>query len=494
MNYSRTHLITDAIRHEGAKLSSQGALTVDSRPHTGRSPNAKYIVRDEITENLVDWEQNQPLSEGDFKSYKGLFLTYATHPYDMPNGGTPLYSQSVLAGHDTDHQLAVRVHTSLAWHGLFASNMFITPTESEIKKISIEHEHFDLYCIPHLLDEPRVLISFKERTILIGGTQYAGEIKKSIFTVMNFLCPQKNMLSMHCSVNTDLDHKNASIFFGLSGTGKTTLSSDESRILIGDDEHVWSDSGLFNIEGGCYAKTINLKEEDEPQIYRASQLYGSILENVVLNGDTTPDFDDISMSQNGRSSYPLEYIKNSSKKGLCGHPNNVIMLTCDAFGVLPPVSKLNPAEAVEQFLLGYTAKVPGTEVGVQEPKMTFSACFGAPFMPLPPKEYAKILENKLKEHEVDCWLVNTGWAGGPYGVGSRMSISLTRKIINSINNGELSQFPTKVHEYTGLSIPQCDILIPNDVLQPELSWDSLSDYKNKLSSLQEEFEKILCPS
>ena len=377
----------------------------------------------------------------------------------------------------------MRVYTERASHSLFARNMFI-PLDGET-----EFSTYWVYHFPSLLKEPTVLISFSERTVLISGTLYSGEIKKSIFTALNYHFPHDlGYLPMHCSVNVDKNRENPAIFFGLSGTGKTTLSSDPNRILIGDDEHGWTDAGLTNFEGGCYAKTIRLTREDEPQIWDACHTRGTILENVVLT-DGKPNFDDDLHTENGRASYPTTSISNADEDGYVNcHPTNVIMLTCDAFGVLPPVVKLTPHEAVEQFSLGYTAKVAGTEAGVTEPVATFSPCFGAPFMPLPARAYADLLKRKILTHDVQCWLVNTGWAGGPYGVGERMPIKTTRLIIDGILDGTLAQRSVMEHQYTGFYIP-IHPQIKLNVLFPERGWDNLDDYKRKINELMNLFKK-----
>jgi len=349
--------------------------------------------------------------------------------------------------------------------------MFIPNTHPSFK------ESYTIFHFPNLSKEPQVIISFEEKTILISGTHYSGEIKKSIFTVLNYWFPIGwKYLSMHCSVNIDLNRENPAIFFGLSGTGKTTLSSEPGRILIGDDEHGWTSTGLVNFEGGCYAKTIRLSKEDEPDIYHACSQKGTMLENVVIKNGI-PDYDDATLSENARASYPTKSLPGADPDGFVNlHPKNIIMLTCDSFGVLPPVARLSSIEAVEQFLLGYTSKVAGTEAGIKEPQATFSPCFGQPFMPLPAYEYAKLLKVLIEEHSVNCWLVNTGWTGGPYGVGSRIPISVTRDIIKHVHSGDLANSRTHLHEYTGLTVPLLDS-IPRKILYPEEGWDDIEEYK-----------------
>ena len=481
-NLSRSNLVHKSLielGNQNAKLTNTGALAVRTGQHTGRSPNAKFIVEDDITKDLVDWNNNQKMSEKEFKLFRNYFLTKVS---DDPGF---VYTQQVFAGQHDDHKIPLQVFTSKAWQSLFVKNMFVAPTSEELGSFDPE---FTLYCIPEATDEPRVVISFKEKLILIGGTWYAGEMKKSMFTVLNFLYPQKDILPMHCSVNVALDNKESisTVFFGLSGTGKTTLSSDEGSLLLGDDEHGWSEDGLFNFEGGCYAKVINLSKKAEPVIYEASQQFGAILENVEVDKKGFVDFDSNKWTENTRASYPLEFISTWPEK-VAGHPTNIIMLTCDAYGVLPPVAKLTPNQAVRQFLLGYTAKVAGTEKGVTEPQPTFSHCFGSPFMPMRPKVYANLLKKKIKDHNVNCWLVNTGWTGGPYGTGSRMPIDLTRSIVDLIRYGKLKKCKFKKHAYTDLNIPIDCEEIPDNILKPELGWENKEEYVQKASELMAKF-------
>ena len=480
-NLTSEQLIEEALLNNEGTLSVHGALVTTTGSCTGRSPNAKAIVYDQITAGAIDWGNNSKVSTQEFRDLAEKFIFY--------KGGRKTYAQDVWAVRDERYSIPIRIHTKQAKHSLFVRNMFI-PHDSRAR--TGFSPQWELFQFPGLSNDPRVWISFEDKQILISGTNYSGEIKKSVFTVLNFLFPQTEDLPMHCSVNVDKDRKNAAIFFGLSGTGKTTLSSDENRVLIGDDEHAWTDSGLTNFEGGCYAKTINLSKEDEPQIYQACHRRGTILENVVTNNGV-PDFFDSSITQNGRASYPTSFISGADDAGFVDvHPSNIIMLTCDAFGVLPPVMKLTPEEAVNQFLLGYTAKVAGTESGVNEPKATFSPCFGAPFMPLPPGEYGKILMSKIKKHKPNCWLVNTGWTGGPYGVGKRMPISVTRSIIDMIHSGELASLPTLTHDFTGFEMPVVDEdVIPTETMFPELGWNSLPEYRQKVDALMKEFDSRL---
>ena len=478
-NLNRAALVKWALLKGNNKprLTNDGALVVETAPHTGRSPDAKFIVKDSITDELVDWDNNQSITEEEFEKHEKLFMEHISFRV--------LYEQDLYAGFDPEHQLPVRIHTSKAWHSLFARNMFFHPKWDDIDSFEPE---FNVYSVPSASTKPTVYISFKKKLILISGTDYAGEIKKSVFTVLNFLLPQKGVLPMHCSVNVDPNGPTSTIFFGLSGTGKTTLSSDEGTFLVGDDEHGWSDSSLFNFEGGCYAKTVRLSEEEEPLIYEACHQFGTILENVVTQ-DGQVDFDDTRITENTRASYPLEFIDNTWGEPWCDHPNNIIMLTCDAYGVLPPVARLDPDKAVEQFLLGYTAKVAGTEKGITKPEPTFSYCFGSPFMPLRPKQYAALLRDKIKKHNVNCWLVNTGWTGGPYGEGSRISIELTRKIVKGIQSGAFNGDKCKYekHLYTNFEIPVLPGYIPQEVLFPEKGWPSLDDYKKNARTLMSKF-------
>jgi phosphoenolpyruvate carboxykinase (ATP) len=455
---------------ESEKLKS-GAICVLTGRHTGRAAKAKSYVRDNETESKVDWSSNASCTREYFDSELRSFHDYMRC---VPR----LFCQEVQAVRDPSHRLNIVVYTETPHHSLFVRNMFITDTVGFNGK-----DLWRVYHFPKKSSEPQILISFEKKAILITGTSYSGEIKKSIFSVLNFTFPQNGNLPMHCSVNVDKERGNPAVFFGLSGTGKTTLSSDEKRILIGDDEHGWTEQGITNFEGGCYAKTVRLSKISEPQIWEACNKPNTILENVVVTPELEPDFDDVSITENGRASYSCSSVPGSDIQGFVNkHPKNIVMLTCDAFGVLPPVMKLSPDEAVEQFLLGYTAKVAGTEVGVSEPQATFSACFGAPFMPLPPLEYAKILRKKIAKHETKCWLVNTGWSGGPYGVGTRMPISTTRTIIDKIHDGTLEDCEVFKHELTGFTVPNCTD-IPENLLKPELGWSDQSEYKNKAEEL-----------
>ncbi len=464
----RGQLITEAIQ-SGAVLTNNGSLCIDTTPHTGRSPNAKKIVRDSVTDETVDWSTNNQISPKDFQELK-LEAEY--------NLSVKSYRQIVQAGKDPKTAILVEIICERPEHALFVQNMF-TPVETN------RPPHLRLWSIPSLRKEPIVAMNMSSREIVIAGTKYSGEIKKSVFTYLNFVYPELGILPMHCSVNVSIDEPyDATIFFGLSGTGKTTLSADYNRRLIGDDEHGWSSEKIFNFENGCYAKTIGLTREKELEIYNASTQFGAILENVAIN-NFSPDFDNVEITQNGRASYPLTHIPNIVKSGIFeGDPKNIVMLTCDAFGVLPAVSKLSNTEAREQFLLGYTAKVAGTEVGIQEPKATFSPCFGAPFMPRKPSVYGDILKKKLDESDTQCWLVNTGWFGGGPGKGKRISLDLTRRIIRMINGGTLGLAPTVMHTFTGNTVPVSSE-IPKEYIHPHLGWDSVNEYVKTLENLTE---------
>ena len=467
-----------SIERGESTLLRSGAICTQTGVYRGRAPDAKYYVMDDVTKDTLDWSKNNSITE---KQFSTLLSEYQSYKDKLPE----FFCQEVTAVRDPRYSLDVIIYTEMAKHALFARNMFI-PGGSPLTRGA---DPFFMYHLPNKQQEAQVVISLKERIILIAGSHYSGEIKKSIFSVLNFLLPQSGHLPMHCSVNVGVDGSSPAIFFGLSGTGKTTLSSDEKRVLIGDDEHGWTDQGLTNFENGCYAKTINLSQEAEPQIWEACNKPETILENVVFHPESlVPDFSDSLYTENTRASYPCSSISGADKAGyINSHPNNIIMLTCDAFGVLPAVMKLSPDVAVKQFILGYTAKVAGTEAGITEPKATFSACFGAPFMPLHPNQYAEILKKKIVEYDTDCWLVNTGWTGGGYGTGTRMPISATRLIIDKIHDGTLSECQLFVHEPTGFSVPDCKDL-PEELLKPELSWKDNAEYHIKSSHLMDLFK------
>ncbi len=479
-NLRSDELIKRAIAQNEAIVTNSGVIVSNTHPHTGRSPKAKQIVLDDITRNTVDWSNNEITLPQIFDERLKYFLCYK-------NNADKVFIQDVKAVRDERYSINVRIYTATAKHSLFCRNMFIPCHVSDESGFAPDWEvlHF-----PSIAAEPSVLISLTKKLILISGTSYAGEIKKSIFTVLNYALPEAGILPMHCAVNVDRNRANPTIFFGLSGTGKTTLSADPKRILIGDDEHAWTDEGLTNFEGGCYAKTINLTKESEPEIWEACFKKGTMLENVVIkNGE--PDFFDSTITENGRSSYKTSVIENADTAGFVDkHPKNIIMLTCDSFGVLPPIMKLSDDEAVKQFLIGYTSKVAGTEQGIKKPKCAFSACFGLPFMPRKPIEYAEILRKKIKKHNVNCWFVNTGWTGGPYGIGRRIPLKITRAIIEHINNGKLAKVRYFKHKYTGFSVPIVpDVIIPSEILEPEKGWESLHAYEKSVKHLMGLMEK-----
>lgn len=466
------------VQGEAIRLET-GALVTKTGKYTGRCPDAKFFVCDEEDElaRTIDWKNNSAISSDDFRKVKDTIVSYL----EKNAWRKQPITQTVFAGADKAHSLKVNITTELICHAVFVQNMFV-----EHLADTPSFQEWNLLSAPGAHDDPKVLIDLHNREILITGTYYAGEIKKAVFTVMNYLMPARNVLPMHCSVNSNLDGSAPAIFFGLSGTGKTTLSSDHGRTLIGDDEHGWSPEGLFNFEGGCYAKVINLSKEDEPQIWAAAHTEGSILENVVVK-DGKPDFTDATITENTRASYDISAIADASSTGVCSHPTNVIFLTCDAFGVLPPVSRLTEQQAIDHFCMGYTAKVAGTEAGVKEPTATFSHCFGAPFMPLDVSVYAKLLQEKITKHSVNCWLVNTGWAGGGYGKGERMPISVSRTIVRAIVSGELVDLPFATHEATGLSIPLSIDESTDNFLVPEALWPSAQEYNEACAKLMQMF-------
>jgi phosphoenolpyruvate carboxykinase (ATP) len=486
-NLSTPKLVEAAIRNGEGVLSSRGALVSETGKRTGRSPKDKFTVKDTITENKVDWGSvNLPFDPDKFDALYDQVLEYLA--------GKEVYVQDLFCGADPRYQLPIQVINEMAWHNLFVRQLFIRPTAEELKTHKPE---FTIVSAPGFLADPKrdgtnsevfVIVNFTRRLVIIGGTQYAGEMKKSIFGVMNFLLPDRNVFPMHCSANVGEDGVSA-LFFGLSGTGKTTLSADPTRRLIGDDEHGWSADGVFNFEGGCYAKCIKLSEQNEPQIWNALD-FGSVLENVVLDPATrVPNYDDDSRTENTRAAYPVEHIDNAVIPGFGGHPKNVVFLTADAFGVLPPVSKLTPEQAMFHFMSGYTAKVAGTEAGVTEPQATFSTCFGAPFMPLPPKVYAEMLGSRLREHNAQCWLVNTGWQGGPYGIGKRMSLPYTRAMVNALVEGDLDEVAFEIEPSFGLSIPKEVPGVPSELLNPRNSWKDKAAYDKMAADLSARFEK-----
>jgi phosphoenolpyruvate carboxykinase (ATP) len=482
-NYVAPELIEAAIRRGEGTLADMGPFVAVTTPHTGRSPNDKFVVKEPSSEADVDWGKvNQPLDPAHWDVLKADVKAYLN---TLPE----LFVQDLYCGADPSTRLSVRYILPNAWHAAFVRNMFIRPAVEELATFA---PNFTVYHAPEFQADPAkhgtrtgtfIVLNLAERTILIGGTRYAGELKKSMFTVMNYLLPKQGVLSMHCSANIGPEGDTA-LFFGLSGTGKTTLSADPERGLIGDDEHGWSREGTFNFEGGCYAKVINLSAEGEPDIYQTTQMFGTILENVVLNQPSrTVDFANQSITENTRASYPLPYIKNHVPSGRGGHPKNVVFLTADAFGVLPPIAKLTPEQAMYYFLSGYTAKVAGTERGVTEPQATFSACFGAVFLVWHPTKYAEMLGELLRTHKAQVWLVNTGWSGGAYGTGKRMKLGYTRAMVRAALDGSLATAQYATDPIFGLSIPQAVEGVPSDVLDPRATWSDGAAYDAQAKKL-----------
>jgi len=486
-NLTAPQLALHAIRRGEAKLSEDGALIVRTGVHTGRSVADKFVVDEPSTTADVWWGKiNQKLGRAQFAT-----LVARTQAYLQ---GRDLFTQDLYAGADPAQRVRVRVVSTSAWHALFARNMFIRPPARDLAAFQPDYVilHAPEFQADPAIDGVRsstaIALSFAQRVIVIAGTEYAGEIKKSIFTVMNWQLPGTGMLPMHCSANIGRDGDTA-LFFGLSGTGKTTLSSDPDRKLIGDDEHGWGPDGVFNFEGGCYAKVINLSREAEPQIWNATHRFGTVLENVVADPNGRLDLCDAAYTENTRACYPIEYIPNAELSGRGAHPRNVIMLTADAFGVLPPIAKLTSAQAMYHFLSGYTARVAGTEKGMgNEPQATFSTCFGAPFLPRRPDVYGSLLEKLIEQHGANCWLVNTGWTGGSYGVGQRMAIAHTRALLRAVLDGSLKNAKFKADPFFGLMVPRDVPGIPNEVLDPRLAWADRDAYDRTARDLVARFE------
>lgn len=487
-NLSPAQLYEEALHRGEGELAHMGGFSANTVPHTGRSPNDKYTVRDATTEEDVDWGKvNVPISQAHFEVLRADVVAYLN--------ARELFVRDARAGEDPEAGINVRVVTPSAWHNLFAYNMFLRPSKEELATM---YPDFTILHAPGLEAKPErhgtrsttfVVVNFAAREVLVGGTRYAGEIKKSVFSVLNFLLPGKGILPMHCSANVGPDD-DVALFFGLSGTGKTTLSADPDRGLIGDDEHGWGDDGVFNFEGGCYAKVINLSPEAEPEIFQATQMFGTILENVSLDPDDRAiEFSSDRITENTRASYPIHYIPNAVLPGRGSHPRNVIFLTCDAFGVLPPIAVLTPEQAMYHFLSGYTAKVAGTERGVTEPKAAFSSCFGAPFLPRHPGVYAKMLGEKIKEHDARVWLVNTGWSGGGYGVGSRIKLAHTRAMVGAALAGTLDGVETREDPRFGLRIPVAVPNVPDTLLTPRDTWENGAAYDRAAEKLAEMFRE-----
>lgn len=488
-NLSTPALYEEVVRRREGSISHLGPLVVHTGHHTGRSPDDKFIVREKTSQDKINWGKiNRPFDEAKFD---GLFAKLGAYLQ-----GRDVFVQDLFGGADPRYQIPVRIITVYAWHNLFARDLLIQPAKP------IRHaspETFTIIDAPHFHAVPEtdgtnsevfIVINFARKIVIIGGTSYAGEIKKSVFTILNYLLPNVNVFPMHCSANMGRAGDTA-LFFGLSGTGKTTLSADPNRSLIGDDEHGWSENGIFNFEGGCYAKVIRLSPSAEPAIYQTTRMFGTVLENVIMDSETRHiDLNDGSLTENTRAGYPLVHIPNHVPSGVGGHPKNIVMLTCDAFGVMPPIAKLTPEQAMYHFLSGYTAKVAGTEKGVgKDPQVTFSTCFGAPFMPQHPSVYAGLLGEKMRNHRVTTWLVNTGWNGGPYGIGSRISIAHTRAMVDAALTGKLDNIETFEEPFFGLHIPARCPDVPSEILMPRNTWESASAYEGKAGELVARFKK-----
>ncbi|QDC11058.1 phosphoenolpyruvate carboxykinase [Oceanicola sp. D3] len=480
-------IVEEAVKRGEGELGKGGAFLCSTGKFTGRSPKDKHVVRSAATEGTIWWENNAPMSEAGFDALYADMLEHMK--------GRDYFVQDLFGGADPAQRLDVRMVTELAWHSLFIRHMLRRPSREELD--TFEPEFTVINCPSFQADpakhdcrsETVIALNLDKKLILIGGTEYAGENKKSVFTLLNYLLPERGIMPMHCSANhAEGNPVDAAVFFGLSGTGKTTLSADPNRVLIGDDEHGWSDRGTFNFEGGCYAKTINLSEKAEPEIYATTQMFGTVIENMVYDPETKElDFDDDSLTANMRCAYPLEYISNASETALGGHPKNIIMLTCDAFGVLPPIARLTPAQAMYHFLSGFTSKVAGTERGVTEPEPTFSTCFGAPFMPRRPEVYGNLLREKIDTHGATCWLVNTGWTGGAYGTGSRMPIKATRALLTAALDGSLHEATFRKDENFGFQVPVTVHGVDAGLLDPRSTWADKEAYDAQAKKLVEMF-------
>jgi len=487
-NLAPALLVEYAIRRDEGTITRDGPLNAVTVPHTGRSPGDKFTVREASSERDIWWDKNQALGPDHFE---GLYQKVVAHL----GSRSALFVRDLYAGADPAYRLKVRVINENAWQNLFVHNLFIRPEPRDLAEFMPD---FTILHAPGCKADPQsdgtksetfIVLNFARKMILIGGSNYAGEMKKSIFTTLNYLLPMQNVFPMHCSANVGPNGDTA-LFFGLSGTGKTTLSADPERGLIGDDEHGWSDTGIFNFEGGCYAKVIRLSPEAEPEIYATTRRFGTVLENVAVDPDTRAlDLDDQSITENTRAAYPIDFIGNAVIPGVGAHPHNVMFLTADAFGVLPPLARLTPEQAMYHFLSGYTAKVAGTERGVTEPQATFSTCFGSPFLPRHPTVYARMLGDKLAKHKAQVWLVNTGWSGGPYGVGSRMKIAYTRAMVHAALNGSLANVRAEVDPIFGLHMPVECPGVPSIVLNPRNTWTNPNAYDQKARELAGLFVK-----
>ncbi len=481
-------LYEEIIHRSEGRITDSGPLWVSTGKHTARAAADKFVVREQTTEDHVWWGQyNRPFNPESFSMLQTRLAGYLQ--------GRDAFVQDCFAGADPDHRMPIRIITQRAWHSLFARTMFLRAAHTDDLKRHVPE--FTIIDVPSFLASPLVdntrtetfiIINFREKLALIGGSSYGGEIKKTIFTVLNFLLPFEGVLPMHCSANVGRDG-DVTIFFGLSGTGKTTLSAEPTRHLIGDDEHGWSDNGVFNFENGCYAKVIRLSPKAEPQIYECTRRFGTILENVVFDPISRHlDLDDASITENTRAAYPLDYISNSVPQKMAGHPRNVVFLTCDASGVMPPISKLTPEQAIYHFISGYTSKIAGTEIGLgTEPQVTFSTCFGGPFMVHHPYHYAELLKKRIVKHQANCWLVNTGWTGGPFGIGKRISIHHTRQLLNSALNGSLLNVAYKQDPVFGFEVPRSCEGVPSEILDPANTWGSRDDYFHKYDALAARF-------
>ena len=476
-------LIEEALRRDEGKLGRGGAFLVTTGKFTGRSPKDKHVVKTPDVEDRIWWENNAAMSP---EGFDALYTDMLSHM-----AGRDYFVQDLYGGAAPTHQIDVRVVTELAWHGLFIRHLLRRPDREDLDRFAPD---FTIINSPSFQADPErhncrsetvIAINFDKKLILIGGTEYAGENKKSVFTLLNYLLPEKGVMAMHCSANHAPGNPvDTAVFFGLSGTGKTTLSADPDRVLIGDDEHGWSDRGTFNFEGGCYAKTINLSAEAEPEIFATTERFGTVIENMVYDEETLElDFEDDSLTANMRCAYPMDYISNASSSALGGHPKNIIMLTCDAFGVLPPIARLTPAQAMYHFLSGFTSKVAGTERGVTEPEPTFSTCFGAPFMPRRPEVYGNLLRDKIARHGATCWLVNTGWTGGAYGTGARMPIKATRALLTAALDGTLAEATFRKDANFGFEVPVSISGVPDILLDPRRTWGDTAAYDAQAAKL-----------
>jgi phosphoenolpyruvate carboxykinase (ATP) len=491
-NFEPPRLYEESLKRGETRLAKGGALLADTGIHTGRSPKDKFVVKDDTTRDVVWWDNNGAITPEQFDVLLADFLNHAE--------GKELFAQDLYGGADPAHRVKARVFTEYAWHSLFIRNLLIRPDRAELGSYVPDMTIVDL---PSFKADPArhgcrsetvIACDFTRKIVLIGGTSYAGEMKKSVFSYLNFTLPGAGVMPMHCSANAG-DKGDVAVFFGLSGTGKTTLSADPDRTLIGDDEHGWASTGVFNFEGGCYAKTIRLSREAEPEIYATTERFGTVLENVIVDPETrVPNFDDGSKTENTRCAYPLDFIPNASATGRAGIPKNIIMLTCDAFGVMPPIAKLTPAQAMYHFLSGYTAKVAGTEKGVTDPQATFSTCFGAPFMPRHPSVYGNLLRALIARHDVDCWLVNTGWTGGKHGVGRRMPIRVTRRLLTSALDGSLNRADFRTDPYFGFSVPTSVPGVEPHILYPVKTWQNKAEFaetaKKLVAMFRENFAKF----